>query len=1135
MSGKLIATVGDTHTCPMVTGTTAHVGGTIMTGASSVLVNNKPVARMGDKVFCTGCGMIATIIQGDANVLIEGKPIAYIGCMHSHGGVITSGQANAFISGTKTSNIVTMPIEKIDFPNITAKNMVLASLAGHGEKLKEAKDNIVKLKELAPVTQVAEDSNEIKLITTFAKDQLIYLTKNKPKPLFLGLFIKTFGMDIPLEAFEELYTDIQNNAPILEAPLKVKKEVKGGREATFYNNLQEDIHEIHIAEAAVKKAAEKENNKYRGELMTILIEEYGHYLDYLLRHHYAQTVRADAKQDEGAKFAYKLYSINPIEISKQHFATATIEGTETKLIWYFTEVHEPLQQYVNEERQKKDDNLGNYEFYKAGKLNPSHDEYGHADIEDKALKNLINKYSKSTILDPKLIAKKTQQILDKIYLGNWMRDFSQVADPMIVRPMANALQAAAEVSDDAFDKNKSLNKAIQTEIPKNALSKDIKLSDEKSTMTYPTGIKDADDSWLGIDIQISTSTKKFQPVKVSVDFIATAIEMAAAKEFINKPDAKGRPTAYKNTDDFSIILEKFRTEFKQIDIDVLGVYRPEEHIDNPLGLGHADDKGTDRKDDELHPKFLGYVANNSELHNIGVFGMKNYIRGTKKTYKTKVGGKNVVSAYEYISTKLKSAAKGGFNNTDSLVDLGAALHTLEDYFAHTNYTELSLIKSQQAAVFPWVDYIKETGFRYNYQDILNEKRIDKKYLLFPENKLKGVTNKLAACLPLVTGTFGKVDTAASVLPIVNEHLFGIEVKPWIKTKPGERTFADIMMLEMAKDFDNGTEGNNFKFANYVQTAFTFRDYLVKAKDIILHDKIEESLHFVFEYMGMLFSFMQYFTASASISSLNDAQVALNNDLDRMATGSFSIGTNPSHTQIAKDDTAQALHDLSSQLAIYAVEHIGEAIFDCWQSNKSPKEALRLLDICMQHPAVSDWQDGIVNDWAAKNKQKVCDACSPSIVVERVLHTIEHLEEGLKATEAFVNNTQIIDQLGAFYNKQTDKKVDVKGLKKNINDALENCNLLIVKTKKVKEKWDKKYPKPDNCIVLGVGETKLHHIKPNETLTSIATIYNTDVATLKALNKTVIIGEDTIQTGSYLKIPENEKTNHSNETNHHNNN
>lgn len=177
MSGKLIATQGDTHTCPMVTGTTHHVGGMIITGASNVLANNKPIACMGDKVICTGCGMVATIIQGDASVLVGGKPVAFLGCMTSHGGVLTSGQANVMITGSTSPKVVTMPIDKIDFPNITAKNMVLAALAGHGAKLKEARENIEKLKELAPKTKEEEDSTEVTLTTTFAEDQLHFMAK----------------------------------------------------------------------------------------------------------------------------------------------------------------------------------------------------------------------------------------------------------------------------------------------------------------------------------------------------------------------------------------------------------------------------------------------------------------------------------------------------------------------------------------------------------------------------------------------------------------------------------------------------------------------------------------------------------------------------------------------------------------------------------------------------------------------------------------------------------------------------------------------------------------------------------------------------------------------------------------------
>ena len=146
---KMIVTVGDTHSCPMVSGTVPHIGGTVISGCSGVLLNNSPVARMGDKVLCTGTGMIATIIQGDANVLVGGKPVAYVGCMTSHGGFLTSGQANALITGNKPTKIVTMPIEKIDFPNIDIKNRVLAYLAGHGNTLNEAIVNQALIKQAA--------------------------------------------------------------------------------------------------------------------------------------------------------------------------------------------------------------------------------------------------------------------------------------------------------------------------------------------------------------------------------------------------------------------------------------------------------------------------------------------------------------------------------------------------------------------------------------------------------------------------------------------------------------------------------------------------------------------------------------------------------------------------------------------------------------------------------------------------------------------------------------------------------------------------------------------------------------------------------------------------------------------------
>ena len=726
---KLIATVGDTHTCPMVTGTTPHIGGTIITGASSMLVNNKPVARMGDKVICTGCGMMATIIQGDANVLIEGKPIAYAGCMTSHGGFITSGQANALISGTKPPKIVTMPIEKIDFPNITIKNKVLAYMAGHGDKLKEAKENIEKLKELAPKTKEEEDSAEVTLTSTFAEDQLHFMAKKDSLVLFMGTFIKIFGSDIPAKAFKELYEDAQNNEGKLIPTIKVKKQItEGNGKGAFYST--KDVQEIWVSEQFIRDC--ENDNQLRGELIVVLTEEYGHYLDYLLRNHYAQTEKKDNPHvDEGAKYTYKLFYFNPIETQNQNVADATIEGRNVSLVWDFAEEHQILKEHVGFDRQHQEDTIGNLEFYKAGIIE-AHGQYGHGNIEEEGLKDLLTKASKHGMIGPNL--EDREKILNTIYLGNWLRDFSQAVDPMIVRPLSNAMDNAGK---ESLGESPNIN-------PNTTLSQN-----HKSKIKLPV---DAEFSWKGI--QPTYKTLEFYPVMLSVKMLTTIVELAATKEFVHK-DTKKRD----DLKDYSGHLEHLRTKYLEINEDTLGVYRPEEHIDNPKKLGQSE-TGGNRYDKKLYDKFVGYIPDNSPIHNINKsYGMKNYIR-SNETYS--VDGDAYLTAYEYIKQQLKKAAKvGGLNDNKCLVDFGAALHTLEDYFAHTNYTEIALIKNIEELVFPWVDrVVNPTNFTYSYDKIYEGKGFDKKYVIL--DNLERIQpsysqiNKLASYLPIVTGTFGLV-------------------------------------------------------------------------------------------------------------------------------------------------------------------------------------------------------------------------------------------------------------------------------------------------------------------------------------------------------------------------------------------
>ena len=58
----------DFHACPLVTGTVPHVGGTVLIGSTTVLINNLPAVRQGDMI--TENGPPNTIAVGCPTVLI---------------------------------------------------------------------------------------------------------------------------------------------------------------------------------------------------------------------------------------------------------------------------------------------------------------------------------------------------------------------------------------------------------------------------------------------------------------------------------------------------------------------------------------------------------------------------------------------------------------------------------------------------------------------------------------------------------------------------------------------------------------------------------------------------------------------------------------------------------------------------------------------------------------------------------------------------------------------------------------------------------------------------------------------------------------------------------------------------------
>jgi len=91
------------HTCPMVDpGPKPHVGGPI-TGPNvpTVLAGGLPVAVVSDMATCAGPP--DTLSAGSSTVMVQGKPAARMGDSTAHGGVITSGMPTVLIGDQASS------------------------------------------------------------------------------------------------------------------------------------------------------------------------------------------------------------------------------------------------------------------------------------------------------------------------------------------------------------------------------------------------------------------------------------------------------------------------------------------------------------------------------------------------------------------------------------------------------------------------------------------------------------------------------------------------------------------------------------------------------------------------------------------------------------------------------------------------------------------------------------------------------------------------------------------------------------------------------------------------------------------------------------------------------------------------
>ncbi|RDW78642.1 uncharacterized protein DSM5745_05494 [Aspergillus mulundensis] len=180
----------------------------------------------------------------------------------------------------------------------------------------------------------------------------------------------------------------------------------------------------------------------------------------------------------------------------------------------------------------------------------------------------------------------------------------------------------------------------------------------------------------------------------------------------------------------------------EVTAERLGVYRPEEHIDNPKDYA-------DNEDARQYDQRLRGPIRQIELDIDPETGMKNYIANEKGDWATSAAYIKFSLARSIHYGRLYTSGGHRKGNEEDLCEalrcLGQGLHTLEDFAAHTNYCELALREMGFHSVFPHTGAETQINVRGHH------------------------------VYPLVTGTFGMVDFFHSVLGEATDHFTQSEI------------------------------------------------------------------------------------------------------------------------------------------------------------------------------------------------------------------------------------------------------------------------------------------------------------------------------------------------------------------------
>ena len=196
-------------------------------------------------------------------------------------------------------------------------------------------------------------------------------------------------------------------------------------------------------------------------------------------------------------------------------------------------------------------------------------------------------------------------------------------------------------------------------------------------------------------------------------------------------------------------------------------------------------------------------------------------------------------------------------------------------------------------------------------------------------------------------------------------------------------------MTVLKSFNQLNQGLDFVgiLAKYEQF-LSWRDELTKAKNDFVADLILKMLHYSSEIFILVSSFAIHHIIETVSHQIDDAQTLIS-----------KTGTDPTHSQLAKDHDVHPFHEIAALVAQDAVSRAGKSIKFYWEGNLQ-ENPLRVISNIIQHPDFHDLFEERIILWV-NNKEKVKKGTYKTSIDE--VH--DHFNEQSKTLKDKINQTQ----------------------------------------------------------------------------------------------------------------------------------